>query len=69
MNEGNDYRFDLWLYNEMQKRGWNNQDMARRSGLNRETIKSFLNNKRNPTMYTFGRIIKALGKHLEIVDN
>ena len=38
MNEGNKFRFDLWLYNEMKKRGWDAIDLAIESGISEKTI-------------------------------
>lgn len=69
MNEGNAFRFDLWLHNEMQKRGWNTTDMAEASGLTHVTIGYYLRNTRTPTLYSFGMILKALGKHIIIEDD
>ena len=69
MNEGNSFRFDLWLYNEMQKRGWNSNDLAGKTGLSRATICFYLADERIPTLRTFALLLKAFGKHVEIVDD
>lgn len=67
MNEGNNFRFDLWLYNQMQRRGWSRQDMAEKTGLDRVTIGYYLTNVRLPTMTSLALILKALGMHMEFV--
>ena len=69
MNEGNSFRFDLWLYNEMVKRGWNGADLARKTGLTKVTIGQYLGNDRLPTLKSFQLILDAFGKHLVIEDN
>ena len=69
MNEGDSFRFDLWLYNEMQKREWNLMDLSRASGLHHATLGYYITGTRLPTLASFALILKALGKHIEIVDN
>lgn len=69
MNEGNKFRFDLWLYNEMAKRGWNISDLSRKTSLTRQTIRFYLQNKRGPTLMSFALILEAFNKHIEIVDD
>ena len=69
MNEGNSFRFDLWLYNELVKRGWTGADLARKTGLSKVTIGQYLGNDRMPNLRTFALILDAFGKHLVIEDN
>lgn len=69
MNEGNLFRFDLWLYNEMKKRNWNTLDMERRTGLTHSTILNYLKNKTQPQLYSLALILKALNKHIVIEDD
>jgi DNA-binding XRE family transcriptional regulator len=69
MNEGNWFRFDLWLYNEMQKRGWDIFDMSVYADISPQTISAYLKGKFEPTLKSFGKILNAFGKHVEIVDN
>lgn len=69
MNNGNNFRFDLWLYNEMKKRGWNLFDLEYYSGVSRSSIEGYINKRRNPTLSSFARILAAFGKHIEIVDD
>lgn len=69
MNEGNEFRFDLWLYNEMQKRKWKSTELAEKTGLSRQTICFYLMDERIPTLRTLAVILKAFNKHIEIVDN
>ena len=69
MNEGNEFRFDLWLYNELKKRGMRQIDLATKAGVSPTTITYFLQNKRMPNTRTIAAILDALDMHLEIVSN
>lgn len=69
MNEGNMFRFDLWLYNELVKRQWTGADLARKTGLSKVTVGQYLGNDRLPTLRSFQLILDAFGKHLVIEDN
>lgn len=69
MNEDNKFRFDLWLYNELQKRGMKQIDLANKTGVSPATITYFLQNKRMPNTRTLAVILDALDMHLEIVSN
>ena len=42
MNEGNMFRFDLWLYNEMKKRNWDSLDLEVESGISRASINLYI---------------------------
>ena len=53
----------------MQKRGWNSTDLAGKTGLSRATICFYLADERIPTLRTFALLLKAFGKHVEIVDD
>lgn len=69
MNEKANFRFDLWLYNEMQKRGYNTMDIERKTGIAHSTISNYLNNKGNPSMYTLALLLNAFDMHMEFVGN
>lgn len=65
----NEFRFGTWLYNEMQKRNWDILDVAAYSDLSPNTISAYLKGTYEPTLKSFALLLKALGKHIEIVDN
>lgn len=69
MNEGNEFRLDLWIYNEMQKRGLSISDLSEKSGLSYSSIQQYINQKKMPTLRSFALILKALGKHIIIEDD
>lgn len=69
MNEGNNFRFDLWLYNEMQKRGMSILDLAEKADVTEKTIRRFVKNQGLPTMTTLALILDALDCHMEFVSN
>ena len=69
VNEGESFRFDLWLYNEMCKREWNVLDLAIESGVSEKSIYEYARGTRLPTLRNFHLLLQALGKHIEIVDN
>ena len=69
LNEWNSFRFDLWLYNEMRKRGWNTQDLAEKAGITRQAVVFYLADERLPTMRTLAEILSAFDMHMEFVDN
>jgi transcriptional regulator with XRE-family HTH domain len=69
MNEGNEFRLDLWLYNEMKKRGLSISDLAEKSSLSYSSIQQYINRNKMPTLQSFGLILKALGKHIVIEDD
>lgn len=69
MNEGNEFRLDLWIYNEMKKRGLSISDLSEMSGLSYSSIQQYINQKKMPTLQSFGLILKALGKHIVIEDD
>lgn len=44
-----DTNFSDWLLEEMNKRGWSQADLARASGLNRQSVSDYVNRRRtNP---------------------
>lgn len=69
MNEGNYFRFDLWLYNEMKLRSLTVADLAEISGVSERSICYYLRNKIMPSWRTLEDILKVFGKHLEIVSD
>jgi transcriptional regulator with XRE-family HTH domain len=53
--------FPDWLLNEMSKRGWSQADLARASGLNRQSISDYVNRRRtNPEPDALVAIANAL---------
>jgi transcriptional regulator with XRE-family HTH domain len=49
MSSPMDEQFSDWLLNEMSKRKWSQADLARASGLNRQSISDYVNRRRtNP---------------------
>ena len=69
MNEGNNFRFDLWIYNEMVKRGWDAIDLSVESGLSVTTINHYLRDDYLPTMYSLSMILKAFNMHMVFESN
>jgi len=69
MNDGNWFRFDLWLYNEMKKRDMTAKELAQKAELSYTAITLFLRGDRNPTLYSFQKILRAFGLHLEVVQD
>lgn len=69
MNENGYFRFDLWLYNELRKRGMKQIDLAEKSGVSISAIHYLLSNKQQPTMRTLGMILNALDMHMDFVPN
>ena len=69
MNEGNNFRFDLWIYNEMIKRNWDAIDLSVESGLSVTTINHYLRDDYLPTMYSLALILKAFNMHMVFEDN
>jgi len=65
---GDETRFDLWLAREMEKREWDIFDVELESGLNHETVKSYLKGTRLPTMSSLLLLLDAFGKRMVIVD-
>jgi transcriptional regulator with XRE-family HTH domain len=52
--------FPTWLQNEMTKRGWNQSDLARHSGITTGQISRILSGTRNPVPETLTAIARAL---------
>ena len=69
MNDNEYFRFDLWLYNELKKRGTKQIDLAEKSGVSISAIHYLLRNKQQPTMRTLGMILNALDMHMDLVSN
>lgn len=69
MNENGYFRFDLWLYNELRKRGMKQIDLAEKSGVSISAIHYLLRNKQQPTMRVLTMILNALDMHMEFVSN
>ena len=69
MDEDNLFRFDLWLYDEMNKRDLNATDVAEMADLSLHSIYGYLHNRTTPRLGSLALILKAFGKHIEIVDD
>ena len=69
MSDGNWFRFDLWLYNEMKKRDITPKELAKASELSYTGILLLLKGDRNPTLYSFQKILRVLGLHIEVVED
>ena len=61
--------FSTWLMNEMRNRKLTINQLAKMTGLNHVTIGYYVTASRSPTFASLEMILKALGKHIEIVDN
>jgi len=53
--------FISWLENELEKRGWDRAELARRAGLATSTVTRILNQERRPGPEFCRAIAKALG--------
>ena len=69
MNEGNEFRFDLWLYNQIQKRGWSLYDLEEKSGVSEQSLSLYLHNKCLPTFRSFALLLKAFNQHIIVEDD
>ena len=63
------FHLDEWLMREMEKRGWDKYELSVESGISVQAIYIFLRSGRLPRMDTMEMLLKALDKHLVIVDN
>ena len=61
--------FDKWLREEMEKRNYSARAMAKKTGLTYQTILFLMRGERQPSLYTFSRILTAFDLHMEIVQN
>lgn len=69
MNEGNSFRFDLWLYNQMKRRGMNMKELAEKAGISAQSVSDYVKNTRMPTVMTLALILNALDMHMVFEDN
>ena len=69
MNERNSYRLDLWLYNELQKRGMTMLELSEKAGVSYKTVLNCVHNVNSPSLYTLALILNALDAHIEFVSN
>ncbi len=53
--------FAEWLNGELQKRGWNQAELARRAGISREAVSTTLSRKRKPGFQVCSGIAHAFG--------
>lgn len=61
--------FADWLQGELDRRGWDSLDLAVEAFISEQSVKNYLRGDRYPTLDYFMRIIRALGKRIEITDN
>jgi len=59
--------FVTWLIGEMEKQGWNNSELARRSGLVPSTISQVISGSRRPGPDFCVGVAKALNKPPEVI--
>jgi transcriptional regulator with XRE-family HTH domain len=53
-------QFSDWLNEELKKREWTQADLARASGLTRQAISNYINERRNPDDQAIAAIARAL---------
>ena len=63
-----EYDFGDWLLNEMEKHGYNREQLAKKAGIHKVSVGCYLNYSRLPNLSTFLLILDALGKKMKIVD-
>ena len=63
-----DFNFARWIESERMRLGWTQADMANATGLTRAEISKYENEEIMPQLYTFLRILKAIGKEMIITD-
>ena len=68
MNSSN-FNFAQWLRTEMDKRGWDELDLAIESFISEQSIKFYLRGDRYPNLDNFLQIVHTFGKRIEIVDD
>ena len=60
--------FSNWLIGEMNARGWSQSDLARKSGLSRQTISLYINQEINqPDANSFMSLARVFNKPIEHV--
>jgi len=64
-----DHWFSQWLRREMEDQELTRKQLAEKSGISIATIGYYLNAERLPTLFTFGALVNALGKRIEIIDD
>ena len=64
----NEIDFSRWLRKTLDEKKMNHTTLAGMSGLNPQTVLYYLMGKRSPTLASFGAMLDALGKRIEIVD-
>lgn len=52
--------FSSWLWGELQKRGWDQTQLVKRSGVSQGQISRIMNNTRNPGPNALRKIARAL---------
>ena len=63
------FKFNVWLYNAMKEKHWDEYDLELESGVGKTSIECYLKSREYPTMKSFEKILKAFNKHAEIIDN
>lgn len=61
--------FGIWLYNEIQRRKRTQVDIAKETGITEASVCYYIKSKRFPRLNVLIRILKNMGKHIEIVDD
>ena len=69
MTVNNDFHFDTWLRDEMQKRGITQKELAEKSFVTCATISYYMNNQKMPTVRTLDLLLNALDMHMEFIPN
>ena len=69
MMERQQTTFAEWLQCELDRRGWDSLDLAVEAFISEQSVKNYLRGDRYPNLDYFMRIIRALGKQIEITDN
>ena len=65
----NNEEFREWLVNQMDAKGMSIQELAKETGLSRQAITYYVNGYRTPTLDSFGLILGAMKKRIQIIDN
>ena len=64
----NDFKFDKWLREQLDERGWKSSDIAREAGITRACVSLYMLGERYPSLSTFLLILDAFNKKLTLVD-
>ena len=59
--------FGWWLKHQLDRRGWNQSEFARRAGIDRGVVSQWANDRRKPEMKSAQLIADTLGVSVEVV--